>query len=103
MGRRNKQSIAANLDPEIERDLVRLVPKLPRVFARLAVNLEKFDGAHPRSFLDQIERDLKPLGEHIKSSEYQFQRFFGGLFARFTARLLVRRFALTFIKIAKTS
>jgi hypothetical protein len=103
MGRKNKQSMASNLDPEVERDFIRLMPELPRMFATLAVNIEKFDGAQPRSFLDQIERDLKPLGENIKSREHQFQRFFGRLFGRFTARLLVRKFALTFIKIAKTS
>jgi hypothetical protein len=103
MGRTNKRSTASNLDPEIERSFIRLMPELPRVFEKLIIKVERFDGAQPRSFLDQIEQDLKPLGENIKGGEDRFRRLFARLLGRFTARVLVRKFALILIKMAKTS
>jgi hypothetical protein len=99
--RKKKQSAQSNLEHEIERGFIRLLPELPRVFEKLTINVEKFDGSQPRAFLDQIERDLKPLGENIKGREYRFQRFFGWFFGKFTARSLVRQLAFTFIKLAK--
>lgn len=91
------------LDDQIERALLRLMPELPRVFEKLMVDIEVFDGSQPRTFLSEIEGRLKPIGEKLQGRGDRLQRILVKFLGKFPARVITRKFALMLIRIAKTA
>jgi len=103
VGRRQKGTAQRILDRQIERSLLKAMPELPRLFQSLAVQVENFDGSEPRTFLDRMEADLRPVGEKLRIREPRFRRLFASIFRKFTAKILIKAFVSQMITIAKES
>ncbi len=93
----------SSLDDEIERVVLCFMPELPRVFEKLVVDIEVYDGSEPRAFLSRLESRLRPIGERLQNRVHRLQRIFVKFLGKFTARVITRKFALMFIRLAKTA
>lgn len=90
-----------NQEKKIGRELLRMVPELPKMLGRLNDRIEHFDVRQPKTFIADTKRDFDVLANRLQGREQRVLRLLWRLFGKIAFKIVAKPMLLEAIALTK--